>query len=150
MSETKTIETGRATLLAVNMEYVPMINGEIIYHKLSKMVYDAGFQDIDYTIIALSTEITEEQARGLVPFIGLPWCAYKDYTTNKNWYRTAKESFNSFMKANQCYSTNPYKEDWDELCKWGHGGFAKDGKTEFELFTEAESNTGNWIVLKRL
>jgi len=49
----------------------------------------------NWKILGDSREVTEEQVKEIIPFVGHPWCAYKDYTSNRNWFSTALESYNS-------------------------------------------------------
>ena len=59
--------------------------------------------------------------------------------SSERYFMTALESLQSLIEVN-VQKVNPYQDDWDELCTWGHGGFAKDGKTELELYSEAEKS----------
>lgn len=104
----------------------------------------------------LVKHMTEEQFAEVVDSTvkGVILTCFKDYT--KGYYSnsvfTAKESFQSLIKSlGWNLFENPYQTAWDELCIWGHGGFAKDGKSEFQLYTEAESKTlYNPIILKKI
>lgn len=84
---------------------------------------------------------------------------YKDYLHDYNSgfedeyiYYTAKESFESLVKSLGYYLfENPYQYDWDELCRYGHGDFSKNGKSSYDLYMEAELKTfRNPILLKKI
>lgn len=71
---------------------------------------------------------------------------YRDYCNimGKELFFTALQSFISAIKAQGYYwAKNPYQDEWDELCEWGHGDFSKDGKSSFELYHEATVKTFN-------
>lgn len=142
----KLIKTAKAALLAVKLpegaKNIKVTCDEIYYHsKLKACENVRQFLSINYKgnwqPIGFLKDITEDQAKEIVD---LEYVCYYGYA--------ALELFNMLMEKHEIYLENPYKYAWEELCIWGHGGFAKDGKTEFELFTQAEENTGNWYILK--
>lgn len=103
----------------------------------------------NWTLLGIYPGLEDGKLEGVMPKVGLNM--YRNYNISlysERGFPTALESLSSLMQHLKLYTSNPYKEDWDELCAWGHGGFAKDGKTEYELFTEAQSRTYPlWAVL---
>lgn len=106
--------------------------------------------EIEYLEVCRLKNITEEQASEVVeygdatPSNCVYTVGYKDYNTGEDdyWYESSIESLRSLFKSKGIHLfENPYRDDWDELCTWGHGDFSKDGKSSFQLFTEAEKNT---------
>lgn len=92
------------------------------------------------------SEITEQKASEIVDesiFTGLFAHYVKDIPVNTYCYKNALDSFHILLESLGVLWENPYQSDWDELCEWGHGGFAKDGKTEFELYHEAQQKVWN-------
>lgn len=96
------------------------------------------------TKIGYLKNLTEEQASEIVDKVindqHFQNYAFKNF--NDRWVKTAKQSLISLLisKGINLFK-NPYQDDWDELCTWGHGGFAKDGKTEYELYHEQAEKT---------
>lgn len=77
----------------------------------------------NWRIIGMLSEVTEEQAAHLVKFVGHPWCAYKDYTTDKNWFNTALESLESAILAERYTFINPTpKPDCDCITEYDREG----------------------------
>ena len=77
---------------------------------------------------------------------------YKNYLHPHYPALDKNESFITLLNANDLYFENPYQLQWDELCTWGHGSFAKDGKTEHQLYFEAEQKLikGRLLILEEL
>jgi len=165
MSEIKTIETGRTTLLAVKVPSVKLsykvyldffvmgvdeldVNGKI---KKIQRGDNRGFWRLPFKaeIINLVTEITEEQARELMPESLLPFPNYDliGYETrngdNIKIYDTAKKAFESLLQANQIYSVNPYGDGKPSTVN-------NDVWYSEEQWQQVELNTGNWLILKQL
>jgi len=166
MSEIKTIETGRTTLLAVKVpegvkEFcIPPLSNILFYSCLNSGDLKPIELPFKAEIIALSTEITEEQARELVPIENLyeDWdgikCAYKnhlpfDVLKSSGLFETALESFNSLMQANQCFSVNPYGETkpFVSIFDDNENSSAKERRWKWQ---EAEANTGPHLILRKL
>jgi hypothetical protein len=61
-------------------------------------------------------------------------------------------AFYSLLNANDLYFENPYQKQWNDLCKWGHGDFAKDGKTAMELYFAAKEKVikGKLLILEEI
>lgn len=97
-------------------------------------------EDIEdvWTVVGRLSELTDED---IVELTNYAECFHKDYVTNL-YTLTPSESFFSALQAEGLFlNGNPYQDEWDELCTWGHGGFSKDGKSEYELYHEAEART---------
>jgi len=60
----------------------------------------------DWSIHAVTPEITEEQAKVLVRL--LPWGAYKDYETPLNWHSSAVRSLHSLLRS---YGIDPKQKN---------------------------------------
>lgn len=103
--------------------------------------------DFQVKLLGHFPSLKEQDFEGLVHTdeiydpVRFPWgegIAYKNYAKN-TWGWSARESFLSYLESEGWYvNGNPYQNDWDELCKYGHGGFAKDGKSEYEIYIEAQ------------
>lgn len=98
--------------------------------------------------VVILKNITEEQASEVVSKVTFRIgedvdVYYKDYMKySSGTTYIAIESLHSLLKSKGIHLyKNPYRDDWEELCTWGHGCFAKYGKSSFELFTEAEEKT---------
>lgn len=107
MSKIKLIDTDKCKLLAVMVpEYgwdfrVDYGNRVVLSFACINEPDAIKLPEGNWQILGLSTELTEEQWSEIVKYVGLPWCAYKDYRSNSNWFSTAKESGLSLLEANQ-------------------------------------------------
>lgn len=104
----------------------------------------------EWVKIGVQTEITEEQAKDIVPCeliggiggIGMQWL-YPDYTASMNdGFESALESFNSLMQSLEMYSENPYTHP----SKLYTIGYNKNK----QLWKEAQSRTGKWLIIQKI
>ena len=106
--------------------------------------------DGNWQLLGFSTELTEEQLKDVMTKRGE---RYEDFSISVISSQfvyvlgTSLESFQSLKSSLGLIDENKYQSDWDELCTYGHGGFAKDGKTEIELYQEEQSKVKKLIVL---
>lgn len=97
-----------------------------------------------YKIIGAANEITEEKAKEVIiepvkRYIGVMTVfGYKSYLNVLDLFETALESFHSLIQANQMYKENP------------RGEIQLYNDTVFNQWIEAEENTGNWLILKKV
>lgn len=107
-----------------------------------------------YKILGKATELTEEQCADIMPGedIGLLGMVFKNYINPSDPFCDAKQSFKSFMHSLECYSVNPYGEKPEFV--FGEYGKSPIEFNRFELdmfkWQEAQSNTGTWLILKKL
>jgi len=156
MSEIKIIEIGKATILAYllpqDASNVRFRFNRFLTFRRSNSSHVELFND-RLELIGLSTEITEEQARELVPKLGGKlfdgdlnnYYSYPDYMTvnhpfDSKQFETAKESLTSLLQANQIYSVNPCGEKPDMFN-------SLINRTQWQ---EAEASTGNYLILTKL
>jgi len=119
MDNIKEITTSKFTGLAVlvpgnSFNYVVRENEE-----QSDLWYESHYGDDDisnwielplakHQFIARWPGITEEEAAEIVPFVGLPWGAYKDYTNGSNWFSSSRQSSTSLMQSIGCEQGKQY------------------------------------------
>lgn len=75
--------------------------GDLVY-KTAQNVWGKGdhiLPEGNWTLHAVTDSMTEEQAKVLVKFVGLPWCAHKDYESNKNWFKSALEAMPGLLRS---------------------------------------------------
>lgn len=104
----------------------------------------------EYEILGISTELTEEQWRGVLPirkFRGFRGLYYEDYKGIRVFLASAKQSGISLLEANQCFSVNPIPQPEAQLDEQGNGGYCDTWVSKWQ---EAEYNTGKWLILKQL
>jgi len=99
-----------------------------------------------WQFLSLSKDITEEIAKTIMPFVGRPWCAYKDYTSNKNWFQSALESFHSWELSEGMVSVNPYGEKPFNSDMYYPASMEIMGKINDE-WQEAQQQVKNYCIL---
>jgi hypothetical protein len=177
MSEIKQISTGKAEVLAIKTTVTPKnphfntVGNKMFLTYFTRNSYgwdqhNAEIPPSIYKILGLSNALTEEQCRELItPEIvaeldnghGVQeYFGFIDFTDEDNAFDTAKESLNSLMRVNECFTVNPYAgiftprlphQDAGDLGQIIGDVIYNDMK---ELFMQAEANTGSWLILKRL
>lgn len=162
MSKIKIIETGKCKLLAVMVPegatkhlYIPKINTVAFFNEDSKgrvvteSVKFTFLSEGNWQLLGLSTELTEEQWRDVVEettFGNNIIPIFRNYNRPlPQWTfacATAKESGLSLLEANQIYSVNPYDAPVSFI--------PQKHEEAYKKWSEAESNTGRWLILKQL
>jgi len=144
-----------AVLLPDDAYDIDLINNELYFRSdFGDFKGVRKFRQLDiegnYEIITLLSEATEEKVKEMVEELRV-WDGYlyHDYLMIKNFksyfiFKTALESVNSLMQANEIFSKNPLGKGPKCGCM-GHSGNC-NGCDEFE---QAQENTGNWLILKK-
>lgn len=117
MNDIKIIDTGKTTILAVNIpedahsfeiQENPVEGGNHISMLLGTpdyaCVFSPNLPEGDWQIVNLSNEITEEQARKIIPHKIARFIKYPITIPNR-FYETAKEAFNSLMQSENATDT---------------------------------------------
>jgi len=94
-------ETNGLTVLAVKWpeEYTAYAYNSTTIYFGSRESEIVRLPEGKWRIHTITSDITEEQAKGLVKFVGLPFGAYKDYTTTRNWHSSARRSLHSLLRS---------------------------------------------------
>lgn len=151
----KLIKTEKATILLLMLpedaKYIDVRNG-VVY-------YDTDFKEGEFTLLpqgnwqplGFTKEVGEEVAKEVV---GRDKRGFKYYWKDNGFvprgfnsvFETALEAFHSLLQANEVYLVNPYGKtkpyyDLDEATMYEY---------ELEQWQQAQQNTGNWYILKKL
>lgn len=164
MSEIKQIDTGKCRLLAVMVPegaiLMPAIYPHVITYRIgnsmSSVFLPENWHHVNWQILGLSDELTEEQWRRLVDgkldfldgFGSV--MQYPDFTDKAHCYLTAKESGLSLLEANECFSVNPYSDPGLTMKQGNRCVYYGASDEEFEIYEKAQQNTGTWLILRKL
>lgn len=99
--EIKKTTTGKASQLYY------LVNDNIHITNQRLVLLPKGY---NYTILGRAGELTKLECKSIVKFVGLPWCAYKDYTTPRNWHSCPVRSFHSLLESQGILLENPYEK----------------------------------------
>jgi hypothetical protein len=109
-----------------------------------------------YEILGKATELTEDQCADITL---LPMIREKDgqlgfmiSCMDIEIYPTAVSAVQDFMQSLECYSENPYEESYNLIEEHFENNKCNitEVETVTELFEEAETNTGTWLILKKI
>jgi hypothetical protein len=150
MSEIKQVSTGKAELLLVKVPEGWKLSGttpNFLYFYPSKSI---KLPEGNWQIVGISDQLTEEQCRELFVKGGNESIG-ELYKFNDLFYAEAIKAGAALLKANDCYTVNPYGEK-PELSYTGDN--CEDDVVDYihklYLHTKAEAHTGSWLFLKRL
>lgn len=130
-----------------------ILGNQNITQKWQNIRLEQGFQ-----LIGLTSEVTEEQCKMMVPLIKRVYGqSYYDYAikfkVGYGYVGTALESFKSLMQHKEVYEVNPVeKPEIPKDTGYSDDKGAFEFKTEsynfsFKEWNESESRTGKWLVL---
>lgn len=120
-------------------KHVMMLRGIPDYACVYSPLLPEGY---NYTILGRAKELTKLECKSIVKFVGLPWCAYKDYTTPRNWYSGPIKSFHSLLESQGILLENPLG---DQLIHAGRPYVTNKEEIEWGQF---QSKVKNPLIIK--
>lgn len=126
------IQTSKATILVVDLPEGAEAWKNDSYHtntlwyksESMRSPKHINLPDGEWQLLGKTFELSRLQCAEIVKYVGLPWNAYKDYTTDSNWFNNPVDSFASLLTANGVFKENPISSE-KPIAIIGHKGSEK-------------------------